>query len=257
MNDPRRSLCLRWKGFRVPKDGNAPEECEDALACRRATGRFAVADGASESGFAGVWAQCLVESFAEGIKPLSNLLATARAKWDRTVRPRATSWHAEAKFEEGAFATFLSLRLGRSKSEQVWRWSARARGDSCLFHVRMNCLLVSFPQQLSSEFDSRPQLLGSRSAFSRVADRLRKVGGDCLPGDLFFLLTDALALWFLTQIEQGRQPWQSLDEIRSRDEFSSWVHARRSDGSLRNDDVAMVSIRVKVKKPFTDPADHL
>jgi hypothetical protein len=242
MNDPQLSLCLRWKGFRLPKNGSSLEECEDALGGRPAVGRFAIADGASESGFAGVWAQQLVDSFILGIKPKSKLLATARATWLQIVQPQATSWHAEMKFEEGAFATFLGLQVGRSRAGPGWRWSARARGDGCLFHIRNGELLSSFPLQRSSEFDNRPLLLGSRPSLPHK-DKLRKSRGDCQLNDRFLLMTDALALWFLSACERGRQPWRVLYKIKSHDDFSSWVRDHRATDELRNDDVTLLRIR--------------
>lgn len=52
-------LSIRWQGFGVPKRGHSAEEYEDAYAAALQVGRFAVADGASESSFASLWASCL------------------------------------------------------------------------------------------------------------------------------------------------------------------------------------------------------
>ena len=55
--------------FHVPKRGNAEAEYEDAffpkdaVECKRSEFRCAVADGASESAFSGLWAQLPVRSF--------------------------------------------------------------------------------------------------------------------------------------------------------------------------------------------------
>ncbi|MGH7226717.1 MAG: hypothetical protein ACRELF_26170, partial [Gemmataceae bacterium] len=54
---------LRWHAFHVHKRGNAPDEYEDAFAGDTAKARFAIADGASESSFAAMWAQLLTEGF--------------------------------------------------------------------------------------------------------------------------------------------------------------------------------------------------
>ena len=54
---------LRWQAFRHWKQGNAAADYEDAGAGDVATGRFAVADGASEASFAATWARLLVETF--------------------------------------------------------------------------------------------------------------------------------------------------------------------------------------------------
>ena len=66
--------------FSLPKRRNAPEEYEDAFACDCELGRFALADGASESSFAEVWARLLVEQFVQ--EPLLELSA-----WPGWARP--------------------------------------------------------------------------------------------------------------------------------------------------------------------------
>ncbi len=48
----------RWGVLCLPKRGNTEDEYEDAWAVDPARGRFAVADGASETSFAGRWRSC-------------------------------------------------------------------------------------------------------------------------------------------------------------------------------------------------------
>ena len=57
------SFQLRCRSFALPKKGNSSSECEDALSFNCERGRFAVADGVSESAFAGEWASLLCASF--------------------------------------------------------------------------------------------------------------------------------------------------------------------------------------------------
>ena len=54
---PSQPSRLQWQSLSLPKRGHSPEEYEDALAGDPRSGRFAVADGASESSFAGLWAR--------------------------------------------------------------------------------------------------------------------------------------------------------------------------------------------------------
>lgn len=54
---------VTWHSFSLCKEGNKPEEYEDAFAGDPRSGRFAVADGASESSFACLWAKLLVNGF--------------------------------------------------------------------------------------------------------------------------------------------------------------------------------------------------
>jgi hypothetical protein len=67
--------------------------------------------------------------------------------------------------------------------------------------------------------------------------------GECLPGDTFYLLTDALACWFLTAVESDREPWRELDEVGAGAcPFDGWVAHLRRSGNLRNDDVTAVRV---------------
>ena len=50
--------------FWLPRRGNKPDEYEDAFAVEDASGRYALADGASEGCFTGLWARLLVADFA-------------------------------------------------------------------------------------------------------------------------------------------------------------------------------------------------
>ena len=69
--------------------GNRPEEYEDASDADPATGRFAVADGATEKRFARLWARLLVEEFVQHPEkePQSwtDRLPALQAKWQVAV----------------------------------------------------------------------------------------------------------------------------------------------------------------------------
>src|SRR5262245_41132578 len=134
---------LRWHAFHQPKRGHSEEEYEDAFAGHGARGRFAVADGASESSFAGMWAKLLVEGFVrEPDNPWEDpgWLEPLRQKWAAEVADRPLAWYAEVKRQEGAFATLLGLALRRPS-----HWRALAVGDSCLMHIREGGMFSSFP----------------------------------------------------------------------------------------------------------------
>jgi hypothetical protein len=97
---------LQWRSFLVPKDGHTADECEDAAAGDPAVGRFAVADGASESFAAGEWARFLVDAFVHR-GPMRDWLAGPREDWAKAVAGQAMSWYAEEKLTVGGHATFL------------------------------------------------------------------------------------------------------------------------------------------------------
>src|SRR5262249_10571454 len=148
-----------------PKRGNAAEEYEDALAADPATGRFAIADGASESSFAAAWARLLAEGFVGAAgKPWRDLdwLDPPRRRWADEVDGLSLPWYAEMKREAGAFATLLGLALRPPREGRRGEWRALAVGDSCLFRTRGGRLLKAFPVTASADFDNQPHLIGSR-----------------------------------------------------------------------------------------------
>ena len=121
--------------YRLVKHGNAEDEMEDACKLDLKQARFAVADGATESSFADLWAKLLVGGFmrAAGRRPRPGTLAAAplQKAWQEDVDARPMPWYAEDKAAQGAFSTLLGLELMPDYS-----WHAVAIGDSCLFQVR-------------------------------------------------------------------------------------------------------------------------
>ncbi|HEX5272936.1 MAG TPA: protein phosphatase 2C domain-containing protein, partial [Gemmataceae bacterium] len=217
----------------LPRRGSSADEYEDAWAAEPAAGRFAVADGASESSFAGLWARLLVEGF---VRPAPGWLAAARQSWAASVDGRALPWYAEAKRDDGAYATLVGLVVADG------RWHALAVGDACLFQVRGDCLLASFPLGRSADFGNRPRLIGSRP-FAE-AETHAEGRGEWEAGDRFLLMTDALAQWFLRRHEAGERPWQELGALSEGERFAEWVDERRRGDGLRNDDVTVVMVDV-------------
>ncbi len=234
-----RPATTTWRGLCLAKRGHGADEYEDAFAADPGAGRFAVADGASESSFAGAWARLLVDGFVRK-QDGPNWLAAARRDWAAQVDGRPLPWYAEAKREQGAFATFLGLVLGRTpEGEAVWR--ALAVGDSCLFQVSRDRLVERFPVSDSRAFGNQPHLLGARAAGAARGDGHAERRGSWRPGDRFLLATDALAQWFLSRHEAGERPWEALAGLGA-DDFGAWVEECRERDGLRNDDVTLVVI---------------
>jgi hypothetical protein len=239
---PTDALHPGWHAFHLPKRGHAQEEHEDALAADPAAGRFAVADGASESSFAAAWARLLVEGFVTGEgKPWRDLdwLAGPRQRWAAEVDALSLPWYAEIKREQGAFATLLGLVIRPPRARRPGTWRALAVGDSCLFRTRRGRLLQSFPLTASAGFGNQPRLLGSRPATGPAPEQAR---GRWRRGDRFLLMTDALAQWFLFRTEQGGEPQAEVARLLAEPDpqaaFPDWIEERRQQ-DLRNDDVTL------------------
>ena len=246
----------------LPKDGNSPEEYEDAFRVAipdsgevtdGGVALVAVADGASESAFAREWAQALVEAFVSRPPNLCDLtedtlqawLATPRERWSEQVPWDLLPWHGEAKARTGAFATLVGLTFEAAPGDSSQlRWQALAVGDSCLFVVRDGQLAVSFPLEDAAEFGNAPSLICSNPASEALAwDGLGRHEGECRAGDLFILASDALSCWFLSGAAAGERPWEALAALGPPD-WEAWVGEQRHEGLMRNDDTTLVAIEV-------------
>ncbi len=254
-------MALSWHAFAVPKRGNSTEEYEDAFAANPNAGRFAIADGASESSFASLWAKLLVESFAHP-PPKGNLgtdwLEPLRQEWSSEVGKLQMPWYAEAKGALGASAAFLGLILKRSRKTAGGIWLASAIGDCCLFQIHEEELVKAFPVTRSGDFGNQPKLLNSRSgARGNSQDQgIEQARGRWCPGDRFLLMTDALAQWFLHRHEAGPSPWKSL-EIILHDQAPDkalriWIDELREQRGLRNDDATLVIIDTITEANWSD-----
>jgi Protein phosphatase 2C len=246
-----RSAALDFRVFWRPKRGNAVAEYEDAFAGDVERGRFAIADGASESAFASEWARLLVEEFARSPNLQPTLwtawLPALQQRWLAEVNSKPLPWYAEEKVEHGAFATFLGLVV------QPTGWQAVAVGDSCLFQIREGCLHQAFPLYWSEQFNNSPWLVGSRTSSNAALEKKEvRAEGDCQECDRLWLMTDALAQWFLQQVEAGRKPWDTLELLLAAsapdDAFGVWVAEARNNQELRNDDVTLMRVILSLER---------
>jgi hypothetical protein len=235
--------------FSSPKAGNSPADYEDAWALRldRACDgcRVAVADGATESSFSGLWATLLVESWVRRparAEAFFSTLAPARRLWRRKVR-RPMPWYAAEKARQGAFAAFLGLELdGRAR---VWR--AVALGDCNLFQVRRaspSRLVEAFPLVRAEQFGSSPYLVGSLAKDDQALEQHScTTYGTLDDDDLLLFTSDALAAWLLRRDEEGEPEWDSVSGLglMHRPDFDAFVERARASG-MRNDDVTLVRV---------------
>lgn len=232
---------IRFAGT-VPKRGHAPAECEDQWSA--AAQRFAVADGATEASYSRVWARILTDAFcqadANGTADTDAWLDAARAEWRRCadkISARELPWFTREALRTGSFASLVGLSF---PLETTGGWTAVSCGDACVFHVRDESLAAAIPIGDSRAFTNSPPLVPSVEAIA--ADHFAFATGTAQPGDAFYLITDALAQWFLAEHEHAGQPWAILDTLTTPETFDAFVAEARASGALRNDDVALLSI---------------
>src|SRR5262245_6912776 len=255
---PVDGLTIRSWQFRLPKRGEKVEDYEDAADADAARGRFAIADGAAGSSFSALWARMLVEEFVQGSKsqprPWADWLPAVQKRWSVAVGHRQsnapTPWFLADRIQQGAFAAFLGLVLDEVstwRGGKRKRWRALAIGDSCLFQIRDGQVVKAVPVARSKDFGNTPWLVGSRAL---PAKTLSKQGvlykGDWQSQDKLWLMTDALAQWFLQQSEGGRKPWKDMDALLwapdPKAAFKNWINELRDQKHIRNDDVTLLAV---------------
>jgi hypothetical protein len=219
------------------KTGKAPGQAAGGLA------RFAVADGATETSFAGLWARRLVSAYGAGCFAGDDWLQhlqREQAAWYDEVLQKPLPWYAEEKVRAGAYAALLGVELAANGE-----WRGLAIGDCCLLQWRGGDLLAAFPAQESAFFTSRPYLLSSNAAANgSLQQQVQHAGGHWLPGDRFALLSDAIAQWALAELEASRPPFEALAQVQGAGQrhFTQWVAGLRESAALRNDDVTALLV---------------
>lgn len=244
------------------KFGNTQEEYEDAFAPQisgevsQDTISIAVADGATESSFAGEWARMLTNAFVS--KPflttdkLKTLTGELSKEWNETIANKELPWYAEEKVLSGAFSTLIGIHLLTYRNYgSIGSWSAIAIGDSCLFQIRNDKLVYKFPIDNSSQFNDSPLLLSSNLSLNSQLWEEVKIQEKAfwLLEDVFILATDAISKWFLSKYENGEKPWDMLLKFtmleQPNESFKEWINELRKSSELKNDDVTVVIIKMK------------
>jgi Protein phosphatase 2C len=234
---------IECRTFWVQKQGNSKDEFEDAFAHDAADSselnlfRCAVTDGATESSFAGIWANLLAKGYVEQIS-----LDVLKAELKSVIDSKELSWFAEEKAKSGAFAALVGLEI-RSNHE----WKSEAVGDCCLFHLRSHAVIKTFPLHKPEDFDHRPYLISSNE--SSAIERGTEEHGEWHSGDVFLLASDGLARWMMLKLAEHAPIERMLLDLKNTDEFISLVQDERKQVDdtpplLRNDDSTLMVIQV-------------
>ena len=247
----------RFRVFWDAKLGSPAKEFEDAFwPGTPGTGsgverRYAVADGATESSYSRHWAELLVEAYGGGavspgalIRALPDLQETWRSSHENTALP----WFAAEKVAMGAFAALLGVSITGEGTDR--KLSALAVGDSCLVVVgtdegRSRWPMKSrWPIKRSGDFGLNPALLSSAAAPDSQRPLIRRRHVELAPRDTLFLMTDAIAAWFLREAEEGGRPWSTLLDVApgGDDGFREWARDLRTTGAMRDDDVTVAIV---------------
>jgi hypothetical protein len=242
----------------APKAGNSRQQYEDAFwpswhnrEAQARLFRFAVADGATEAAFSRLWALLLVLLYCGSNRLLPEAVEERAKLWSRAVFARPLPWFAVEKAQRGSFSSLLGLTLQDLPADTASHgsWTAFAVGDSCLFQLRGAELVKSWPIANSEHFGLHPLLISTNPTKNeRIWSALNdcNLTGSWCSGDQFLLMTDALAVWYLSSIEAGAEVDCILPDSSCTDtQFADWLAELRLHGEIRNDDVTLVRILIQ------------
>jgi hypothetical protein len=237
----------------VPKPGSNTDQCEDAFDFSPRTRIATVSDGASTAFESRRWARLLARQFATNPPGEWSrdelLLWTSRAAetWKQSIPWQDLTLFEEKKASSGSAATLVALQFEPPTELAGARtWRCLALGDSCLFQVREDHLVQALPVEHSVDFNLHPSLLSTDAKTNATTlGRLVTSQGTWQSGDRFFLLTDAIAEWFLREHEVGQAPWEFLASA-GRPAFETFVHDAQAHGQMRKDDVTVFMIGADV-----------
>src|SRR5258706_1235013 len=242
------------KGFIYHKSAEGFADCFDRLGVNKKANKFAVSDGVSKSFFPDVWAELLIEFFLQNEGRI-NLTDTESYKsiqkeWVKRVgeivnRPNQ-KYFVRNFFLQGrpAAATFVGLHF--FKENNNFKWEAIALGDSFLFYVPedLKNITADFEKvvYLSSKKDLKSNncadLCDSRSVIHK--GKIKQKRND-LKGGTFYLMTDALAEWFISEKQEAID---IISEWNTQADFEESITKLRKI-NLYNDDAAILVIPIK------------
>ncbi len=135
------------------------------------------------------------------------------------------------------------------EAADAFAWQAVAIGDACLIQKRAGTMLVSFPLSDANQFGFHPTLFPSDVNRQEFAlESLAIKDGKALEGDMFLLLTDAIAAWYLSAFHAAPHRVELFEGALAANDAATVtriVDEERADGSLRNDDVAALRVAIE------------
>jgi serine/threonine protein phosphatase PrpC len=249
-NTPDENQDAYWPILAPLKDYNAERSYEH----RGSHLTIAVADGATEGILGEIWSRMIVRS-AGRLFPrldLKSILNNSYRAWQRYLQWKSRDgrsvtslpkWLEEPAIEQGTFSTLIAFNISENQN-----WTAIAVGDSCLFQIREERMILSWPIQNSDEFSKRPYLLSTAESWNQeISNNSRQAHGYWQSDDKFFLMSDALACWFLRKCEQDEKPWITLLNLGTEEvdgTFDLEVERWRDLDQMRNDDVTLIRLEI-------------
>lgn len=241
------------KGYITSKQSELFYDCADRYAYNKSQNKFAISDGVSKSFFPKVWADVLVNNWVNKLwESDDEFIQLCQQKWleqiTEIVNKPNVKWFTKNAFnrKESGLATFVGLRFYEKKKE--WFWKADALGDSFVFFVPENnknfskeCIELSSKKE-PFIFDNFPDYLSSLGNNHKGEKQTKE---NPLISGTFYLMTDALAEWFLNEKENAIH---KISVWENQKDFEHFVNEERYNEKLGNDDTAFLSIKIEDDK---------
>ena len=237
---------IKIKGFITSKKSELYSDCADNYAVNPDLHKFAISDGVSKSFFPKVWSEILVNKYVnqkdwKDEECITESQKEWQSKIDKIVNQPETKWFTKSQYnrKEPALATFVGLQF--FESEQ--KWEAYALGDSFLFFIQKDSEGIEIKLSSKPEptvFDNFPDY------FTSIGDKTQKGNPEIKKNNLisegtFYLMTDALAEWFLENTEHAKQ---TLHNIKTQEQYLETIENERKANRLNDDDSAVLIIEV-------------
>jgi len=242
------------KGFIYHKAAERFVDCFDRYGYNLSTNKFAISDGVSKSFFPDIWAELLVNDFIKkddridlfNLNEYKNIQKEWIKKVGEIVAKPDQKYFVKNFFIQGrsAAATFVGLHF--FKEGNILKWEAIALGDSFLFFVPENFVPENFNEnkifRLSSQnnlhFNNFPDFFDSRNPDNK--GKIKQKNKDLKSGT-FYLMTDALAEWF---VYHPLNAIEIINNWKSQKDFQDSIDSLRKI-DLTNDDCAILQIEIQ------------
>lgn len=240
------------KGYITHKEAERFVDCFDRYGHNLNNHKFAISDGVSKSFFPDIWAEILVDNFVNSNKRIDlgdfNSYRKLQNNWIKKVgeivmRPEQ-KYFVKNFFIEGrsAAATFVGLHF--FKENNILKWEAIALGDSFLFfvpnaidHNEPYYKILSLSSKENLTFNNFPDFFDSRNPHNKGKIKQKK---NDLRSGTFYLMTDALSEWFLSN---SISAIETINSWQSQQDFEKCINDLRKI-NLANDDSSILKIEV-------------
>ena len=241
------------KSFLGHKSGVSYWDGADRSAMNLTLGRFAVADGVSQSYLPNLWANILCNSFVKSeMAPNDDWIgqyAVSQLASDCQMWEEQSEEVFENATEEEAFLLSLSQEEYRYAGTTLVGIALKDHslfynvlGDSCLFvyDSDTNNLVSYSTVNEQYGFTNRPDFFYSKG---KIVGRWKHGKLPLKPGYLL-LMTDALSDWLTKEFNKDCSLIEKLWALKTHEDFMRIVEEARSKNSMKDDDVALLIMKV-------------